>query len=74
MDIIFGAIHESELPDITKFTCLISLQKGEAKLSIEGLALTSDNCTVAIGILKKRFGRTECIIFLMLRSCLIFLW
>ena len=52
MDVIFGAIHESELPDITKFTYLKSLQKGEAKLSIEGLALTSANYTVAIDILK----------------------
>ena len=56
-------IHESELPDITKFTYLRSLLKGEAKLSIQGLALTNANYTVAIDILKKRFGRTERIVF-----------
>ena len=56
-------IHESELPDIPKLTYLRSLRKGEAKLSIRGLALASANYTVAIDILKKRFGRTECIIF-----------
>ena len=56
-------IHESELPDITKFTYLGSLLKGEAKLSIQGLAMTNANYTVAIDILKKRFGRTERIVF-----------
>ena len=58
-----GVIHESELPDITKFTYLRSLLKDEAKLSIQGLALTNANYTVAIDILKKRFGRTERIVF-----------
>ena len=37
--------------------------KGEAKLSIHGLALTGVNYTVAIDIVKKFFGRTENIIF-----------
>ena len=56
-------IHESELPDITKFTYLRYLLKGEAKLSIQGLALANANYTVAIDILKKLFGRTEPILF-----------
>ena len=55
--------HESELPDITKFTYLRYLLKGGAKLSIQGLALANANYTVAIDILKKRFGRTERIVF-----------
>ena len=56
-------IHESELPDITKFTYLRSLLKGEAKVSIQGLALTNANYTVTIDILKQRFWRTERIVF-----------
>ena len=56
-------IYESELPDITKFTYLRSLLKGEAKLSVQVLALTNANYTVAIDILKKRFGRTDRIVF-----------
>ena len=56
-------IYESELPDITKFTYLRSLLKGEAKVSIQGLTLTNANYTVTIDILKKRLGKTDRIVF-----------
>ena len=54
-------VHETDLPEITKFTYLKSVLKGD-KLSVEGLALTSANYTVAMNILESRFGRTEHII------------
>ena len=56
-------IYESEVPDITKFTYLRSLLKGEAKVSIQGLTLTNANYTVTIDILKKRLGKTDHIVF-----------
>ena len=56
-------IYESELPDITKFTYLRSILKGEAKVSIQGLTLTNANYTVTIDILKKRLGKTDRIVF-----------
>ena len=56
-------IYESELPDITKFTYLRSLLKGEAKVSIQGLTLTNANYILTIDILKKRLGKTDRIVF-----------
>ena len=44
-------------------TYLISLLKGEAEKCVAGLSLSAANYTVAINLLKDRFGRKEVIIF-----------
>ena len=56
-------IDDTELPDVSKFSYLQSLLKGEAKAAIQGLSLTGANYKAACDILKQRFGRKECIIF-----------
>ena len=58
-----AVVDASNMPDITKFSYLQSLLKGEAKAAIQGLSLTAANYHTACDVLKKRFGRPERIIF-----------
>lgn len=62
-DQFMAVVHNSDLPEISKFTYLRSLLEGEAKEAIEGLSLTTQHYTQAREILEKRFGRKERIIF-----------
>ena len=56
-------VDDSDMPDVTKFSYLQSLVKGEARAAIQGLALTGANYKTACDILLQRFGRKERIIF-----------
>ena len=56
-------VHNGDLPTVTKFTYLISLLKGDARLAVQGLPLTATHYDDAVSILKQRFGRTERIVF-----------
>ena len=58
-----AVVDTSDMPDITKFTYLLSLLKGEAKATVQGLSLNGANYTTACDLLKKRFGRPEKIRF-----------
>ena len=51
-----------ELPDITKFSYLLSLLKSEARMAVHGLSLIAANYRTACEILGKRYGRPERII------------
>ena len=53
------AVHDSELPDVSKFVYLESLLKGEAREVIKVFALSSSNYKTACKLLADRFGRTE---------------
>ena len=55
--------NNSDLPDITKYSYLLSLLKGEAKAAIQGLSLNSAHYQIACDLLQKRFGRPTRIIF-----------
>ena len=60
----FGVIvHDTDLPDISKFIYLKSSLKGEAKAVVSGLALTAANYQVACELLSDRFGRRGAIVF-----------
>ena len=65
-----AVVDDSDLPDITKFTYLRSLVKGEAKAAIAGLALTAASYNIAIKILKERFGQPERIRFAHVQALL----
>ena len=65
-----AVVHTSELPDITKFAYRLSLLKGEAKVAVQGLSMTSVNYKSACEILEKRFGRPERIIFSLIQDLL----
>jgi hypothetical protein len=52
-----SAVHTNQfLTNIDKFNNLNSLLEGQAKCSIQGLALSEQNYQAAIGILQQRFG------------------
>ena len=58
-----SAVHKNEtLSDIDKFNYLKSKLDGEASRAIAGLALSNENYSVAIQILKERFGNRQDII------------
>ena len=60
----FSAIVlQSKMPDISKFTYLLSSLKGEARRCIEGIPLTASNFNVACELLEKRYGKAERIIY-----------
>ena len=48
-------VDNSELPELSKCSYLLSLLKGEAKLSIQGLSLTARRYANACQILCERF-------------------
>jgi hypothetical protein len=50
------------LTNIDKFNHLNSLLEGQAKRSIQGLALTEQNYQAAIDILQQRFGSQQLVI------------
>ena len=56
-------VHNSDMPDVSKFTYLLSLVRGEAKATIQGLSLNAANYKSACELLKTRFGREEKIRF-----------
>ena len=58
-----AVVHDSSLPEVTKFTYLQCVLRGEALDAIKGLATTAESYQVARDILVKRFGRKERIIF-----------
>ena len=58
-----AVVHASELPDITKFSYLRSLLKGEANAAVQGLSLTAAHYRIACDLLRDRFGRPERIVF-----------
>ena len=65
-----AVIHDSDIPDINKFTYLQSLLDGEAKAAVQGLSVTAAHYKIACDILKERFGRKERIIFAHIQELL----
>ena len=58
-----AVVNNSDLPEVSEFSYLLSLLKGDAKLAIQGLSLTTGHYAIAYQILCERFGRKERIIF-----------
>lgn len=58
-----AVVHNSDLPDVSKFVYLRSLLKGEAGAVIEGLSLTKEHYAIALELLESRYGRREKLIF-----------
>ena len=63
-------IDKKPLPNVTKFTYLLSALKGEARGVIQGLAVTDTNYQVAKRLLKERFERKEPIRFAHIQALL----
>ena len=58
------------MSDISKYSHLLSLLKGEAKQVINGLGYTAANYKNACDKLKGRFGRKELVIFSHIQALL----
>ena len=56
-------MDSSDLPEVSKFVYLRSLLFGEAKRSVEGLALVKENYCVSCELLKARYAKPSQIIF-----------
>ena len=54
--------NNEEISSIEKFNYLFSYLEGDAARSIQGLALTNANYSVAVDLLKERFGQPQLII------------
>jgi hypothetical protein len=63
-------IHSTDLPNITKFSYLLSVIDGDAKRTTEGLSLTGVNYVTACNLLEDKYGRKERIIFSHIQSLL----
>ena len=61
---------KSHLSNVDKFTYLLSSLDSTAKESVAGLALTNDNYTQAVELLKERFGNKQLLINSYVESCL----
>ena len=62
--------RNTKLINIEKFNYLLSKLGGEAKRALAGLARTNDNYSVAIGILRERYGNKQEIIDLHYKDML----
>ncbi|XP_060565357.1 uncharacterized protein LOC132724504 [Ruditapes philippinarum] len=54
--------RNTKLSNIEKFNYLLSKLSGEAKRALAGLARTNDNYSIAVGILRERYGNKQEII------------
>ena len=64
-------VHSNpDIPEVTKFSYLMSVLKGDARSCINGLTLSAANYATAIKLLKDRFGRKQRIIFAHLQALL----
>lgn len=61
-------VHTTSLSNTEKFTYLRSALSGEAKASISGLSLTSDNYNYAIELLRKNYGDVDAIVRAHIRN------
>ena len=61
-DVYKTAVHEQDIPNVTKFSYLKGALHKTAATSIYGISVTNDNYPVAIKILCDKFGKKESII------------
>ncbi|XP_060601773.1 uncharacterized protein LOC132755010 [Ruditapes philippinarum] len=62
--------RNTKLSNIEKFNYLLSKLGGEAKRALAGLARTNDNYSIAVGILRERYGNKQEIIDLHYKEML----
>jgi len=64
-DIFASAIHDQNLPVVSKFAYLRSVLRGMALSAIAGVPVTSDTYPLVIKLLRDRYGKKEAIIELI---------
>ena len=63
-------VHETNLPNVTKFTYLTSSLLGEAMQCVKGLSVTDESYLIARKILEERYLRKDRMIFLHIQKLL----
>ena len=63
-----ATVHNSDLPEVSKFSYLRSLLTEDVRKVIKGLSLTSAHYKVACELLQQRYGRKEPIVFSHIQS------
>ena len=58
-----AAVHDSNLPAISKFSYLLSTLKGEASEMVDSLSLTAGKYVKTVDILRERYARKKVVIF-----------
>ena len=61
-DIYTSAVHEQDIPNITKFSYLKGSLRSSAATAICGISVTNSNYPIAIHILQEKFGKREAIV------------
>ena len=61
-DMFSASVDTQPLPQVSKFTYLKSVLRGAASRLIAGLAVTDQNYTVAVQMLKDEFGKPDILI------------
>ncbi|XP_074661833.1 uncharacterized protein LOC141914509 [Tubulanus polymorphus] len=63
-------VHRTDIPTMNKFTYLRSCLSGEAYSCIAGISTSADNYTIAVDLLKSRFGETSRLISAYMKALL----
>ena len=61
-DVYSTAVHEQDIPDVTKFNYLKGSIRSAAATAISGISVTNDNYSSAVKISQDKFGKKENII------------
>ena len=61
-DIFDSSIHQRSLSNVVKFSYLKNSLRGEAASAVSGISVTDGNYSIAIALLKEKFGRKEAVV------------
>ena len=57
-----STIHEDELPKVAKFTYLKGSSRGPAAAATAGIAVTNDNYSTVVQILREKYGKKDVVV------------
>ena len=61
-DVFESSVDKQNISDVAKFSYLKGALRGTAFMAISGISLTNENYSVAVAILKEKFGKKDSII------------
>ena len=64
-DVFESSVDRQNISDVVKFSYLRGVLRGTAFMAISGISLTNENYSVAVAILKEKFGKKDSIIELL---------
>ena len=61
-DIFNSTIHQQNLSNVVKFSCLKNSLRGAAASAVSGISITNDYYLIVVALLKEKFGKKETIV------------